>query len=525
MSGTLHMKPADLRGRRWRGLVRESTEEQAEKFSPERQRSDLRRAGDELGLVPVEPLFYERVGSGEARDVPEIQQALADGRRKQYDVLLVLHTSRLGRNSLEVKLVKEQFAKIGVVIYFTSQGILSGSRAQGLLEGINEVIDEQANMERRHWIAGGLRVKQLAGGWVGKVPYGYRKRMADRPDGSRTWDGNLDPDQATAPVVRRIYAEALAGFGTATIARGLNADGVRGPAGGAWEPTRLLKMLKSPTYKGLMVRYRTSQPRHYYPADDPQDGYREVPGTWQPIIDEPTWDAAQAALTSRRGNYGRPTSREYPLSTVLRCRRCGRPMTGAVNTRDHGQRYYRCKGRVIFKVCDAPYVRADAVEDAIGRWLSGYRLPPEWRADIAALAGKPERSDLQERKERLTGQMSRLRELFILGDVPEAEYRARMDELRVGLGETAPPDLGQIDVIVRLLTGKPDSKWALANPAEQRSLAEAILSRAVPNSDGTFEWVVRPELRHLFTVLEQHRVLASPYVKAAASEYTLSYSA
>ena len=106
---TRHLQPSDLTGKRWRGLVRESSEAQADKWSPERQRDDLRRAGAELGMTGIEPLFYERVGSGETVGVEELRQALADGRAGEYDVLVVLHTSRFARNRAEAVRMKAEF--------------------------------------------------------------------------------------------------------------------------------------------------------------------------------------------------------------------------------------------------------------------------------------------------------------------------------------------------------------------------------------------------------------------------------
>ncbi|MEI6358521.1 MAG: recombinase family protein, partial [Verrucomicrobiota bacterium] len=130
----------------WRGLVRESSAEQADGWSPDRQRSDIRRAADELGLVAAaDPLWYERVGSGEKTAVPELQRALADGRAGQYQVLVVLATSRFARNVTEARIVKRDFAAAGLAIYFVNDRIVSGARSSRLTEGIREVLDEEEN--------------------------------------------------------------------------------------------------------------------------------------------------------------------------------------------------------------------------------------------------------------------------------------------------------------------------------------------------------------------------------------------
>lgn len=164
---TRHLRPGDLAGLRWRGYIRESSQEQTDRGTPvERQRNDILRAAEELHLVPAPPLWYERTGSGEREEAPELERALADA--GQYDVLVVFATSRLARNRAEAVKVKAAFAKAGMAIYFVSERIISGARETRLTEGIREVIDEEDNQTRRHWVAGGLREKQLSGRWVGQ---------------------------------------------------------------------------------------------------------------------------------------------------------------------------------------------------------------------------------------------------------------------------------------------------------------------------------------------------------------------
>ena len=515
-----HLRAEDLRGQRWRGLVRESTEQQAEKWSPERQRSDLQRAADELGLIPVAPLFYERVGSGEAEHVDELAQALADAKRGQYDVLLVFHTSRFARNVEESRRVKREARQIGLVIYFVAQRIISGSRQARLLEGISEVIDEEANEERRHWIAGGIREKQLAGRWHGAVPVGYRRHMVDREDGSRGPDGRLEADPAHAPIVRRIFDEALAGRTARTISRSLNAEGVRA-AGHLWTARYIGQILENPAYKGTLIRYRQAAPDLYYPPADPFDGRREILGDWPAIVDAETFDAVRESVTARIPERGAGRRHPYPLTGILRCR-CGRSMTGAHRG---PTRYYRCSGRVEL-LCSAPYVRAEVAEGAVASWLSGYRVPRDWRPAFRAMTGKAARVDTQARRERLTGQLARLRSMYQYGDIPEAEYRAEVDAVKAELAETVAPAGESIEAVGAALE-EIGAKWARATTERQRAVVTAILTRAVYRGDD-FEWVVRPELRPLLEWLEagrQQRVSGDGRLYSQEPRYTLRFSA
>lgn len=344
-----HLRPEHLRGLRWRGYVRESTAAQADKWSPERQRSDIERAAGELGLVPAEPSWYERTGTGEESSV-ELQRALDDARSGQYDVLVVLTTSRFARNRAEAVRMKALYRKAGVPIYFAAERIVSGSRASNLLEGVREVIDEEENEVRRMWIAGGQRERMLAGKWVGAIPYGYRRVMRDFPDGSRRWDGAIEPDDR-APIVRRIFGQAAEGLGPTTIAADLVAEGIPGPDS-PWTRQSVARLLANPVYQGDLIRYRAARPNvHYYPEADPHDGKRTVDAPEvASLLPREAWLAAQAAPVRHR---------DYPLSRKLRCPECGRGMTGVSNGHT---RYYRCRSRARDYTCSAPMIRADLAE-------------------------------------------------------------------------------------------------------------------------------------------------------------------
>src|SRR5512135_665403 len=69
----------------------------------------------------------------------------------------------------------------------------------------------------------------------GRPPYGYRLADAGpHPNPTKALDGRrlhrLEPDPVTAPVVRRIFREYLAGRGLFAIAEALTADGILSPS-------------------------------------------------------------------------------------------------------------------------------------------------------------------------------------------------------------------------------------------------------------------------------------------------------
>ena len=109
----------------------------------------------------------------------------------------------------------------------------------------------------------------------GRPPYGYTLAdLGPHPNPAKAADGRrlhgLTPDQITAPVVRRIYREFLAGNGLYLIAEGLTRDGIPSPSGYdrkrnphrpglAWSKSAIRVILINPRYTGHQVwnRQRT----------------------------------------------------------------------------------------------------------------------------------------------------------------------------------------------------------------------------------------------------------------------------
>jgi len=494
-----HLRPESLKGLRWRGYVRESTAAQADKWSPERQRSDIVRAADELGLVGVEPTFYERTGSGEAESA-ELGVALADARRGLYDVLLVLTTSRFARNRAEAVRVKTLFRKAGVPIYFVQERIVSGSRASNLLEGVREVIDEEENDTRRHWIAGGQRERMLSGRWLGQIPVGYRRVVVDFPDGTRRWDGGLEPDPERAPVVKRIFAAFESGTSPLDIAYALNSEGVRGPQG-PWTRATLVKILRNPVYRGALVRYRHTRPTlHYYPEDDATDGRRTIEGAWEAIIPEVEWSQVQALMDSRVvANGAHRGRRRYPLSGLLRCGDCRRTLSGVSNGYS---RYYRCRARASDRSCIAPFVRADVAEAAFTSWIGSLTLPPDWREAIAETREPVEAND---KRERLAERLARLRNLYTWGEMPEDEYRAETLRIHAELAEIAVPSPSTMEEVAAALVDLART-WANASPERQQAVARLMLREIVTSNGQVAVFMARAEIKPLLELCSTPRV-------------------
>ena len=201
----------------------------------------------------------------------------------------------------------------------------------------------------------------------GRPPYGYRLADAGpHPNKAHAAWGRrahrLEPDPATAPVVRWMFGQRLAGHSTARITRALNdaavpcpsaADPKRNPhrSGAAWTLRTVAAILANPRYTGRQVWNRQ---RTEHDLVDPANtglGHKQVqrwnlPTGWvisarpahPALVSEADYIAAQDA-TAPRGPAGAAT-RRYLLGGLLVCRTCGRRLESAWS---NGRPAYRCR--------------------------------------------------------------------------------------------------------------------------------------------------------------------------------------
>lgn len=432
-----------------------------------------------------EPVWYERSGSGE-KVSDELQRALSDA--GQYDVLVVFSTSRFARNRAEAVRMKAAFAEAGVIIYFASDRMISGARTSSLTEGIKEVVDAEENETRRFYIAGGLRERQLSGRWVGSIPFGYRRHMSDNPDGSRSWDGALELDPDEEQIVRRIFTDCLGGKSTGDIVLDLTSEGLTN-RGAPWRKVTVRSMLSNPLYMGTVIRYRFATARHYYPEGDSHDGRQTLDVPWG-IVPREVWESVQETFPGpRRPRRG---GRSYPLTSVLRCGKCGAKMHGAHNGK--GDRYYRCSARASNRsLCDGSWVRADTVEDGFGEWLDGFVLPVDWRE---AIARQKEPAPSEDKQGKLRAYLDRIKRLYEAGDKPWDEYVRERDETREKLAEHVPPDMVSLEALANVL-GQIGPLW---REDREPSLPPLIVQRLVVKENRLAEIEVRASLRPLLEI-------------------------
>ncbi|HEY3866197.1 MAG TPA: recombinase family protein [Solirubrobacteraceae bacterium] len=163
--------------RRAAAYIRESTEEQGRGYSPDGQRQAVARYAAEHSMTLVEEYIDFETGR-QADKRPDFQRLIEDAMEHRFDVVLVFHTSRFARNTVEAKHYKKLLrSRLGIDVISVTQplGTDANDPAAFLSESVHEIFDEYYSVSLSFWTKMGLREKARQGLLTGMLPWGYRK--------------------------------------------------------------------------------------------------------------------------------------------------------------------------------------------------------------------------------------------------------------------------------------------------------------------------------------------------------------
>jgi DNA invertase Pin-like site-specific DNA recombinase len=315
--------------------------------------------GDELGIQRQQRALAEYAsarGWAIARDFSDNDQSASKGKtRKGYeallgairacevDVVLCTEVDRLTRHPSELEELVKVVETTSVRIVAMRAGELdlttSGGRMVARMLGAAAMREVEAMSERLKSKIAQNATKGLAHGG-GKTPgYGYRR--------VKTGELEIVPEQAE--VIQRTAARLLAGASLWSLVRDLNEQGIPTSTGGKWRAKTLRQVLMSPRVAGR-------RPIGTRDADDREVIPSSVEAQWAPILDEVTWRAVVATLTTLRKG---PRPRSFLLSGFIYCARCGNRLHSQTSG---DRRRYRCDPDAFPSACGTVGVEAGPLE-------------------------------------------------------------------------------------------------------------------------------------------------------------------
>src|ERR1035437_1097184 len=370
-------------------------------------RTRVSAEGDELVAE-----FIDDGCSGARLDRPGLDDLRDAAEAGRVDAVWCLSPDRLARSYAYQILILDELARYQVPVRFTDTPPLDDPQGR-LLVQIQGVIAEH---ERAKFVERGRRGKlyRARAGEVlsTKVPYGYRRvpRGADGP-------AHVVVYEPEAAVVRRVFADFLAGQSLRHLAVTLSADGIASPEGKpVWRLSTICRLLRYEAYVGRLYWNRTQT--SYDPALGknrqtlrPREEWIEIPVP--AIIDEDIFEAVEAKARDNSVYSPRHTEAEtFLLRRLLRCPACGVKLV--CHRARHGQkttRYYLCPHPDPWRAggadrrCPERRVRADELDTFVFDQVRQLLARPELlAAGETALAGQTPAPDDQ----LLTAQLARL---------------------------------------------------------------------------------------------------------------------
>lgn len=418
-----------------------------------------------------------------------LDQAVAAVEAGEVDVIVVWKFSRVARHRLRWAVAIDRVEAAGGRIESATEQLdvttSAGRFARGVLAELQafeaERIGEAWKEAHAQRVASGKPAS-------GKARYGY---VYDRPQKLHV------PDPVTGPVLADMYRRYTSGESVYSLARWLNAHGHRTQVGGPWSDRSLRRVMDS----GFAAGTFTHEGVRY-------DGVHEA------LISREDWQAYLDARETRRARPPRSERSEYLLSGMVRCARCGGPMTASTAPaadQRKGPRY-RCKlGREI-EACVGGYVQAWIVEDHVLAWLTSKAAEVDETA--AGVEVQASRSvALEQDRRRLSRELVRVDESLTRLAVQNAEHPLPDQVYRSARAEL---EERQRSLVEALAVVERDQRRQVSDaPAAARGLLEEWDELTVPQRReilrGLMDCVLvrtgRPQTKYL-RVVEWHEVRA-----------------
>jgi DNA invertase Pin-like site-specific DNA recombinase len=233
-----------------------------------------------------------------------------------------------------------------------------------------------ARMQWRRYAAAWATSKERAikrGAHIGPTPIGYKRANG----------GRLEPDPATAPVIRTAFSVA-ASVGLTAAMEYLQTTSLRN-----WTAVTVRRTIQSRVYLGE-VRY----------------GIDTNPSAHEPLVDLSVWTAANKNVEGKK-DYR--LAGNYPLSQVATCASCGDALVG--HQMSSAKRAYRCrrnKHNGAAEPCPAPAMAsADALEEYVQAALLRYVATQRSDETSTLVAGGDERAVEQEEASLRSAELAR----------------------------------------------------------------------------------------------------------------------
>lgn len=371
----------DIRPKRVAAYCRVSTDKEQQEHSFETQKEMYTE------MIMMKPNWQmagiyadEGITGTIAKKRPDFMRMIEDCRKGKIDLIITKSVSRFSRNNLDCLLYVRELKEMGIPIIFEKEGIntlqVSSELLITLFSGLSQAESESISMN--------VKIGKRQSLKNGNVPFSYKSFLGY----SKGADGKPEIDEEQAVIIRRIFAEYLAGKSLLDIAKGLTADEIPTARGKTnWSSARVQSILTNEKYKGDALLQKTYIVDCISKKSKKNNG--ELPmyyveNNHPAIIERAVFDRVQEEISRRNSKkkvkqVGTKTelgkySGKYALSEILYCGNCGTPYRRCTWSKNGKKKIvWRCISRLDYgkKYCkDSPPIEESILHNAIAEAIT-----------------------------------------------------------------------------------------------------------------------------------------------------------
>lgn len=456
--------------------VRVSSEEQAKSgYSIDAQKSNIEKFCKSNNINNF--VFYIDEGySGAKYERPALQELLSAIKDKEVERIVVWRIDRLSRKMSHLIKILEICESNNVIVNSMTESFDANTPVGKLLVNM---LGSIAEFERESIIQRIEAVKET------------RKKKKRLPLGNPPLGIKVENDRfvqdENAFVIKKIFEMYLDGYKSKKIAKELNIKGYRTGANKEFTRASVWKIVKNPTYAGLIEI----------------DGVL-VEGNIDPIVDRETFYRVQEIINSNRYDKKKPAMKHI-LTGIIYCGLCG----AGLHTAGTGKkRNYRCATRICYDVskCDLPGLNADFAENEVYRKifkiissnLDEFIKPltekyEELKAE--SMGDRKQIKILKNKRSEIKANIDKYLSLFESGEMHFDSIRERLSSLEKRVSELD-EEIANLEKKVGSETSYEELKenilfimknfrslWNVADNNEKRNLIQSIIERINVYSD------------------------------------------
>ena len=326
----------------------------------------------DLGYEMPQELTFTETFSGLTLDRPRLAELREKAKNRDIEAVIVHTPDRLSRVGEDILSLAKELKMEGIKLLFVKEqweDTLNGKLVGFMLGWASEF---EASQIRERTMRGKLAKARQGKQPCGRAAYGYRLR-----------DGRHEINEEEAEVIRMVFDWlARDGMTLRAIQLRLNRLGIPTKEGKSWwQRATLYRIVRDPVYTGKWYYNK----RMEAPAKTKKGATVQVLKAreqWIPvevpaIITEQTFEAAQSQLKRNRELCKRNTNREYLLTGLLVCGKCGFNL----NARTVKSRVYYCcnskLGTTTPNICPSKYIQGLKLEEIVWNTISKLLAQPE----------------------------------------------------------------------------------------------------------------------------------------------------